>query len=264
VNTTNSNDSTSSSGGTTGELAGGVAIVTGASRGFGRAIATALIEAGARVVGVARDRAALAETADALGDRFEPYPADVADFSVPGRVIDAYRPRLIVLNAGARPLPRALHQLTWESFSEAWDTDVRQAFAWNREALLAPLDPGSTVISVSSRAALAGSPLSGGYAGAKATVRFVAGYAADESERAGLGVRFLSLLPDLTPATGLGAAAVAAYARRLGIGAEEFVRRRGPELAPEQVGRAVVDLARGKGENGAAYSVTAEAFEQLG
>ena len=120
------------------------------------------------------------------------------------------------------------------------------------------------MISISSRAALAGSPLSGGYAGAKATVRFVAGYAADESERAGLDIRFLSLLPDLTVATGLGAATVAGYARRLGVDLEGFQRRRGPQLAPEQVGRAVLDLARGKGQNGTAHSVTAQAFEQLG
>jgi NAD(P)-dependent dehydrogenase (short-subunit alcohol dehydrogenase family) len=78
------------------------------------------------------------------------------------------------------------------------------------------------VISVSSRAALGGSPLSGGYAGAKAAVRLVAGYAADESARAGLGIRFLSLLPGLTSATGLGAAAVRGYARRLGVEAEAF------------------------------------------
>ena len=245
------------------ELTGTVAIVTGASRGFGRAISAALVGAGARVIGIARDRAALAETADTLGELFTPHPADAADLALPGRIIDAYRPGLIVLNAGARPLPRALHQLTWETFSEAWDTDVRQAFAWNREALLAPLDPGSTVISISSRAALAGSPLSGGYAGAKATVRFVAGYAADESERAGLGIRFLSLLPDLTDATGLGAPAVAGYARRLGVDVEEFWRRRGPQLAPEQVGCAVLGLARGKALNGTAHSVTAAAFEQL-
>ena len=40
------------------ELAGVTALVTGASRGFGRGVATALSGAGARVVGVARDRAA--------------------------------------------------------------------------------------------------------------------------------------------------------------------------------------------------------------
>jgi NAD(P)-dependent dehydrogenase (short-subunit alcohol dehydrogenase family) len=249
----------------TDELSGTTAIVTGASRGFGRAIAASLVGAGAHVVGVARDRAALELVAASLGSLFEPCAADATDSALPGRLIDAHRPRLVVLNAGARPLSRPVQHLTWETFSAAWDTDVRQAFVWTREALLAPLAPGSTVVSVSSRAAIGGSPLSGGYAGAKATVRFVAGYAADESTRAGLGIRFVSLLPDLTGATGLGAAAVDAYARRMGIEVEEFLRRRGPEqLSPTQVGAAVLDLARGKGENGGAFSLTAQAFEQLG
>jgi NAD(P)-dependent dehydrogenase (short-subunit alcohol dehydrogenase family) len=39
------------------ELSGTTAVVTGASRGFGRGIAVALAQAGARVVGVARDGA---------------------------------------------------------------------------------------------------------------------------------------------------------------------------------------------------------------
>jgi NAD(P)-dependent dehydrogenase (short-subunit alcohol dehydrogenase family) len=78
---------------------------------------------------------------------------------------------------------------------------------------------------MSSGAAVAGSPLSGGYAGAKAAIRFLTGYAADESERAGLGIRFLSLLPRLTAATELGSMAVAAYARRDGIEVDEYFER---------------------------------------
>jgi NAD(P)-dependent dehydrogenase (short-subunit alcohol dehydrogenase family) len=53
--------------------------------------------------------------------------------------------------------------------------DVQHAFHWTREALLRPLEPGSTVIAVSSGAALRGSPISGGYAGAKAAIRFLTG-----------------------------------------------------------------------------------------
>ena len=45
------------------EIKGSVALVTGASRGFGRAIATALSEAGAKVAGVARDRGGAGGTA---------------------------------------------------------------------------------------------------------------------------------------------------------------------------------------------------------
>jgi NAD(P)-dependent dehydrogenase (short-subunit alcohol dehydrogenase family) len=56
---------------------------------------------------------------------------------------------------------------------------VRLTFNWLREALLKPLRPGSRVLLMSSAAATHGSPMSGGYAGAKATIRFMAGYADD-------------------------------------------------------------------------------------
>ena len=108
-------------------------------------------------------------------------------------------------------------------------------------AAAAAADPGSVVIAVSSGAALRGSPLSGGYAGAKATIRFLTGYAAAESEREALGIRFVSVLPQLTPATDLGSAAVAAYAAREGVDVGAYLSRAGPVLTPEQVGKSIVD-----------------------
>jgi NAD(P)-dependent dehydrogenase (short-subunit alcohol dehydrogenase family) len=157
------------------DLSGTTAIVTGASRGLGRGIAAALAAAGARVVGVARDETRLEEVREQLGDAFIPVTADAADPVVAGKLIDAHRPRLLVLAAGAAPLSRPLHEHTWETFSRPWEVDVRQAFHWTREALLRPLDAGSTVVALSSGAAIHGSPLSGGYAGAKATVTFISG-----------------------------------------------------------------------------------------
>jgi NAD(P)-dependent dehydrogenase (short-subunit alcohol dehydrogenase family) len=225
------------------DLSGTTAIVTGASRGFGRAVAEALSHAGANVVGVARDAARLAEVRARLGDTFTPVVGDAADPVVAGQLIDTYQPTTIVLNAGAAPLARPIHQHTWETFSRNWHVDVQQAFNWTREALLRPLAPGSTVVAVSSGAALRGSPLSGGYAGAKAAVRFVAAYAATESDRAGLDIRFTAVLPGLTPETDLGAAAVAAYAARDGIDVATALSRSGPALTPEQVGKAAVALA---------------------
>src|SRR5919107_1044204 len=56
--------------------------------------------------------------------------------------------------------------------------DVRIAFTWLRAALRLPLAPGSRVVVFGSAAELRGSPLSGGYAGAKATVRLTTAYAA--------------------------------------------------------------------------------------
>jgi NAD(P)-dependent dehydrogenase (short-subunit alcohol dehydrogenase family) len=239
------------------DLSGTTALVTGASRGFGRAIAAALSGAGAEVVGVARNGARLDELRTQLGSTFTPIVADAADPVTAGQLLDEYRPRTLVLNAGAQPLSRPLHQQTWQTFSRNWDVDVQQVFHWAREALLRPLDPSSVVIALSSGAALRGSPLSGGYAGAKATIRFIAAYAAAESERAGLGIRFVSVLPQLTPATGLGAAAVAAYAARQGVTLAAFQEGLGPALTPEHAGQAVLDLVRDPGRDQGAYLLTA-------
>ena len=247
---------------TDGRLDDTTALVTGASRGFGRAAACALVAAGARVVGVARDRAALDELAGALGEAFLPVTADTTDPNVAGSLLDEHRPHTLVLNAGARPLSRPLHQHTWETFSSTWHVDVAQAFHWVRETLLHPV-PDSTVIAFSSGAAVHGSPISGGYAGAKATVRFITTYARSEAERAGLSVRFTSVLPALTP-NGLGAAAVTAYAERQGVDVATFLAGRGPELTPERVGQAVVELAADPKLDGDAYLLTAAGLAPAG
>jgi NAD(P)-dependent dehydrogenase (short-subunit alcohol dehydrogenase family) len=242
---------------TTHQLAGTTAIVTGASRGFGRGIAVALAQAGAHVVGVARNAASLDEVREELGAAFTPVAGDAADPVLAGRLIDAYQPGTLVLNAGALSHNRPIHQHTWQTFSRHWEVDTQQAFHWVREALLRPLAPGSTVIAVSSGAALHGSPMSGGYAGAKAAIRFLAAYAADESDRQGLGIRFRSVLPDLTPETELGQAAVAAYAARAGTDAAAFQQGRGPALTVGRVGEEVVELITDSGLDQNAYLLKA-------
>ncbi len=239
------------------ELSGTTALVTGASRGFGRAIAIALSKHGAHVVGVARDLGRLEELHQQLGGTFTPVAADAADPVLAGQLLDKYRPRTLVLNAGAAPLPRPVHRHTWQTFSRNWDVDVQHVFNWTREALLLPLEPGSAVIAISSGAAVNGSPLSGGYAGAKATIRFIASYAAGESGRNTLGIRFTSVLPQLTPETDLGAAGVAAYAARQGTGIPAFLDRLGPALTPEQVSTAIIDIATGAADDHDAYLLTA-------
>jgi NADP-dependent 3-hydroxy acid dehydrogenase YdfG len=244
-------------------LAGTTAIVTGASRGFGRAIAVALSGAGVHVVGVARSRASLDQLRDELGDTFTPVAADAADPTVAERIIDEHRPHTLVLCAGASPTMRPLHQQTWDSFSQNWHMDVAQAFHWIRHALRLPLDPGSSVIAMSSGAAVNGSPLSGGYAGAKAAVKFIADYAAIESEGEALGISFVSVLPRLTPATELGARAVAAYAGRQGVDVDTFVRASGPALTAEDVARSVLEIARGQHRDHNAYLLTSAGLSAL-
>jgi NAD(P)-dependent dehydrogenase (short-subunit alcohol dehydrogenase family) len=239
------------------------AIVTGAGRGFGRAIACALAAAGAQVVGVARTRSQLEEVRTELGDAFTPEVADAADPETARRLIDQYRPRTLVLCAGATPRMTPLQDQTWETFSANWNVDVAQTFHWIRHALSGPLTPGSSVIVMSSGAALNGSPLSGGYAGAKATVRFITSYAAMEAQRAGLGIGFTAVLPRLTPATDLGAVAVAAYAERQGVDVDSFLRAAGPALTAELAGKSVLEIATGAAAEGGAYLLSSTGLAAL-
>jgi NAD(P)-dependent dehydrogenase (short-subunit alcohol dehydrogenase family) len=224
-------------------LTGKNAVVVGASRGLGLGITHALSEAGARVVALARDAQALDELAGKNpGIRTE--VGDAADPTVAWRLVDEYEPEVLVLVAGAGPVMRPLQHQTWETFSVNWHVDVKIAFSWLRDALLKPLPPGSRVVVVSSGAAIKGSAMSGGYAGSKATQRFIAGYAQDEARRAGLDINITTVLPSLTPLGDVGRLGIRAYAQRGGQTEQEFVRQLGDVLTPETAGAAVVELAR--------------------
>lgn len=179
------------------QLADKRAIVVGASRGLGRGVAEAFLTEGASVVAVARDTSPLTELA-ADHKQLQLEATDATDPEVAGKLLRQYRPDVVALVAGAAPSLRPLQQQSWESFSLNWNTDVRMTFHWLREALLLPLRPGSVVIVMSSGAADMGSPLSGGYAGAKATQRFMADYAAQEARRGDLQITFSAVLPRLT------------------------------------------------------------------
>lgn len=239
------------------------AVVTGASRGFGRAIATALVAADTGVVGIARGEQELRAVHAELGAGFIPVAADATDDALAHDVIQEHRPGLLVLNAGVTPHMAPVHEQTWETFSRNWHADTRHAFAWIRAALRAPLAPGSVVIAMSSGAALAGSPLSGGYASAKAAIRYLRGYAADESARAGLDISFVTLLPQLTPTTGLGTAGVAGYAARQGVSPDTFAEGLAPILTPDQLAKAVLEIAGDPG-SAAEYQISGAGMRPIG
>jgi NAD(P)-dependent dehydrogenase (short-subunit alcohol dehydrogenase family) len=218
-------------------------VVVGASRGLGRGVALAFDAAGAPVVAIARSAAALDElAADGVNIRTE--TADATDAAVAWDVVDRYRPQILVLVAGANPVMRPLHHQTWETFSGNWHTDVKIAFTWLREALLQPLPPGSRVVVVSSGAAINGSPASGGYAGAKATQRFIAGYAHEEAQRSGLDITVTAVMPRMTPFGEVGRRGIRGYSARSGQSEEAYTAQLGQVLTPELAGSALVDLMR--------------------
>ena len=134
-----------------------------------------------------------------------------------------------------------LDQLSWEDFSVAWETDVKAGLYWLQAALNLPLKPGARVLVGSSGAAVNGSPLSGGYAGAKHMLRLMAKYANGVAMQRGLGIRFQAILPmQVIGGTGVGDEAIRGYARSLGLEREAYLARFGAPLPPRQFGDHVV------------------------
>lgn len=245
------------------DLSGRNTVVVGASRGLGRGIAREFAEAGAPVVAIARSAPALAELASTSAN-IRTEVADATDATEAWSLLDRYEPEVLVLVAGANPVMRPLQHQTWETFSANWHADVRIAFTWLREVLLQPLPPGSRVVVVSSGAAINGSPASGGYAGAKATQRFIAAYAQDESSRAGLGITVTSVMPSMTPHGDVGRRGVRAYAARSGQPERVFLEQLGEPLTSKTAGSALVDLVKADPATVAReYLLTAAGLEKL-
>jgi NAD(P)-dependent dehydrogenase (short-subunit alcohol dehydrogenase family) len=237
-------------------------VVVGGSGGFGRGIVQALAAKTTRVVALARDVGRLEAVASEAG--VEHITGDATEETTAARILQEWRPDLVVLCAGARPLLRPLHLHTWETFALNWEVDTKATFVWLRNALLLPMKPGSHIIIVSSGAAIHGSVLSGGYAGAKRTQWFMAKYASLEAERGKLGLRIQCLLPMLS-ANGMGLAAIAAYAERAGVSQQEFAKRLGPPLTPVIIGQAVVDLHYNPGQwNQLAYEIGGNGLTPVG
>ena len=173
-------------------LTGKNIVVIGGSRGVGRRIVEAGIRNGACVLAVARQEGPLRQLAQETSG-VEILPLDATDEGAPSKVFDVLQPDVLVLCGGAFPPTAPLHEQTWQQFAVNWETDVKIAFHFCKAALSRPLPAGATVVLISSGAALAGSPNSGGYAGAKRTQMFMANYSQKESDRLRLGLRFISL-----------------------------------------------------------------------
>ncbi len=210
-------------------------VVTGGSSGLGLGLVEALVEQGARVTVVARDQAALTAVKQRLGVTV--IPADVTDETAAQRIVAEVRPDILVLNAGAIPRMGPLDQISWADFTVTWETDVKAGLYWMQAALNLPLKPGSRVLVGSSGAAHNGSPLSGGYAGAKRMLWFMAKYANGVSKQKDLGIRFQAILPlQIIGGTGVGDEGAGAYARAMGVEPEAYLTRFGAPLPPRRFG----------------------------
>jgi NAD(P)-dependent dehydrogenase (short-subunit alcohol dehydrogenase family) len=218
-------------------------IVLGASRGLGAMIAQRAAAEGARTLAVARRRHWLNELAENAGD-VDVLELDASEEDAPEKVFGDRIPALLVVCGGARPHAAPIHEMSWEQFSANWENDVKTSFLFCKAALSRPLAPGSVVILMSSGAALGGSPISGGYAGAKRMQMLIANYCQKESDRLGLGIRFLALAPAMImPGTDFGRYAVEGYAEYLGMSVADFINGMKSPQTPEDVVAAVFELA---------------------
>jgi NAD(P)-dependent dehydrogenase (short-subunit alcohol dehydrogenase family) len=248
-----------------GALQGKRVVVLGASRGVGREIVRRASAEGAQVLAVARQERGLAELAKSARG-IETLALDAATEAAPRTVFRKSRPDLLVICGGATPPVRPIPELTWAEFGVNWEVDTKMAFLFCREALRAPLAAGSVVVIISSGAGLGGSPISGGYAGAKRMQMFIARYCQAESDRLELGIRFVSLVPSrVMPETDLGQAAVKGYAHYLGITVEKFLENMGPRQSPADVAEAVLDIAKkAPGEPESIFTISADGVAAAG
>jgi NAD(P)-dependent dehydrogenase (short-subunit alcohol dehydrogenase family) len=152
------------------------ALITGASRGLGRALATALSDRGWRLVVDGRDAERLGTSVAALGhpDRVTAVPGDVADDGHRAALAEAVGPRLdlLVNNAselGPSPLP-ALADLRVADLRRVLDVNVVAPLALVKAVLPALRAASGTVIDISSDAAVEAYAGWGGYGASKAAL----------------------------------------------------------------------------------------------
>jgi 2-deoxy-D-gluconate 3-dehydrogenase len=119
-------------------LDGRVAIITGASRGLGAAMAVALAEAGAKVALAARgDLEAVVKQIRANGGEAEGFNTDLADRAAPKKLLDAVEKHfggadILVNNAGIIRRANFL-EYTDEDWDAVMDVNIRSVFVLSRE-----------------------------------------------------------------------------------------------------------------------------------
>jgi len=211
------------------ELEGKVAIVTGASRGLGRAAATALIEQGVQVLAVARSLDDLQKLESDSPDKVRARQCDMHDTAdvskLPLEAIDAFgRLDIVVNNAGIAPAGRFLEQdaQTWD---DVLAVNVTAPAALARAAGQHLLDQGSgKIINIASTSGILGKAMLVAYSTSKgALVQFTKALSAEWASK---GVQVNAIAPG----------AFATDAQRAVLESPEILERRLRKIPVKRMG----------------------------
>jgi NAD(P)-dependent dehydrogenase (short-subunit alcohol dehydrogenase family) len=185
------------------DMTGKVALVTGASRGIGAAVARAFRLAGARVAIVARDAEALDRLADELGGsdgHAVAIPADVSDPEAVAQMVERVIAQFGRLDfacnnaAGGGHPPAPLADVPTEAFDSGLAVNLRGVFLSMREEIPAIVrSGGGAIVNMSSTAGLQAVGGLASYVAAKHGVEGITRVAA--LDYAGLGVRVNAVAP---------------------------------------------------------------------
>jgi NAD(P)-dependent dehydrogenase (short-subunit alcohol dehydrogenase family) len=160
------------------DLTGRAALVTGAARGLGRAIALSLAEAGADVALGLRDPSAdagLVAEITSMGRRALALPMDVTDLAQSRAAIDSAiaefgRLDILVNNAGGG-IGGAAIEVREEDFDAVWDLNTRSTFFISQHAARSMRDNGGgAIVNIASQAGLVALPGESSYCVSKAAV----------------------------------------------------------------------------------------------
>ena len=186
------------------QLDGKVAIVTGGSRGIGKAIAEGFAEMGAKVVLASRKAEALEEVRrgiEARGGEAHVIPTHMGDMEGIGRLVEGTLEKygtidILVNNAATNPVFCSTSEVEEPAWNKIMDVNVKGVFFLTQKVGKVMCEKGSgSVINISSEASFAPTPFLGPYSISKAAVNMLTKVFAQEWGPK--GVRVNAIAPGL-------------------------------------------------------------------